>query len=96
MVATAVVAQVSDSPESPLKFPADVAVKVFGRNEEKFRVAAVAIARQHYGDSHTVAEQPSKKGNYLSLTITVRAQTRAEIDAMYTDLTASEDIIMVI
>ena len=86
----------SESPESPLKFPADVAVKVFGRNEESFRSAAIAIARLHYGDSHTVAEQTSKKGNYLSLTITVRAQTRAQIDAMYTDLVASEEILMVI
>ena len=86
----------SDAPESLLKFPTDVAVKVFGRNEDRFRAAAIAIARLHYGDSHTVAEQTSRKGNYLSLTITVRAETRAQIDAMYSDLVASEEIIMVI
>jgi putative lipoic acid-binding regulatory protein len=94
--ATEVVAQVSAAPESPLKFPTNVAVKIFGRNDERFRSAAMAIARLHYGDSHTVSEQTSKKGNYLSLTITVRAETRAQIDAMYTDLVASDDIIMVI
>jgi uncharacterized protein len=87
---------VIDSPESPLKFPTDVAVKVFGRNEDAFRAAALAIARLHYGDSHSVTEQKSRKGNYLSLTITVRALTRAQIDAMYTDLVASDEIIMVI
>ena len=34
----------SDSPESLLKFPTDVPVKVFGRNDHKFRAAAIKIA----------------------------------------------------
>jgi uncharacterized protein len=87
---------VSDSPESLLKFPTDVPVKVFGRNDAKFRAAAATIARAHYGDAHTVVEQLSKKGNYLSLTITVHAESRKQIDAMYSDLVASDEIIMVI
>ena len=86
----------SELPESLLKFPTDVPVKVFGRNDEKFRAAAAKIAHAHYGAAHTVVEHLSKKGNYLSLTITVHAQTRAQIDAMYTDLVANDEIIMVI
>ncbi len=86
----------SDSPESLLKFPTDVPVKVFGRNDAKFRAAAAKIARAHYGDAHAVVEQLSKKGNYLSLTITVYAESRMQIDAMYSDLVASDEIIMVI
>ncbi len=82
--------------DSPLKFPADVSVKVFGRNEPAFRTAAIEIARAHYGDRHTVVEQLSKKGNYLSLSITVRAESREQIDALYVDLVAHADIIMVI
>jgi hypothetical protein len=87
---------VSDSPESLLKFPTDVPVKVFGRNDKKFRAAAARIARAHYGDAHTVVEHLSKKGNYLSLTITVHAESRMQIDAMYSDLVASDEVIMVI
>jgi hypothetical protein len=87
---------VSELPESLLKFPTDVPVKVFGRNDKKFRAAAVKIARAHYGDEHTVVEHLSKKGNYLSLTITVHAKSRAQIDAMYSDLVASDEVIMVI
>lgn len=86
----------SDSPESLLKFPTDVPVKVFGRNDKEFRAAAVRVARAHYGDAHTVVEHVSKKGNYLSLTITVHAENRAQIDAMYSDLVARDEIIMVI
>jgi len=87
---------VSVPPDSLLKFPTDVPVKVFGRNDKKFRSAAVKIARSHYGDAHTVVEHVSKKGNYLSLTITVHAESRVQIDAMYSDLVASDEIIMVI
>jgi uncharacterized protein len=87
---------VSDSQDSLLQFPTDVPVKVFGRNDNKFRSAVVTIARAHYGDAHTVVEQLSKKGNYLSLTITVHAESRMQIDAMYGDLVASDQVIMVI
>jgi uncharacterized protein len=87
---------VSEQPESLLKFPTDVPVKVFGRNDKRFRAAAVRIARAHYGDAHTVVEHLSKKGNYLSLTITVHAESRMQIDAMYSDLVASDEVIMVI
>lgn len=86
----------SELPESLLKFPTDVPVKVFGRNDKKFRAAAAKIARAHYGDAHTVIEHLSKKGNYLSLTITVHAKSRAQIDALYSDLVANDEIIMVI
>lgn len=86
----------SEPSESLLKFPTDVPVKVFGRNDAKFRAAAAKIAEAHYGDAHNIVEHVSKKGNYLSLTITVHAKSRAEIDAMYSDLVASDEIIMVI
>jgi putative lipoic acid-binding regulatory protein len=96
VVAAAVGVEVSDSTESLLKFPTDVPVKVFGRNDAKFRAAAIRIAEIHYGDAHRVVEHLSKKGNYLSLTITVHAKSRAQIDALYSDLVASDEIIMVI
>ena len=86
----------SDAGESLLTFPCDLPIKVFGRNDQEFRDAALAIVRAHYGAQHSVAEQASKKGNYLSLTITVRAESRAQADAIYRDLVASDQILMVL
>lgn len=85
-----------ESGESPLQFPAEIAVKVFGKNEPTFRVAVLTIVRTHYGDEHAVAEQLSKQGAYLSLSVTVLAASREQIDAMYKDLTAHDDILMVL
>ncbi len=84
----------SDTDESPLKFPTDIPIKVFGRNDGDFRSAVVGIIESHYGSAYTLAEVESKQANYLSLTITVRAESRAQIDAVYRELVAHERILM--
>jgi hypothetical protein len=81
---------------SLLTFPCDLPIKVLGRNEAAFRDAAIAIVRSHYGDEHRVAEQLSREGAYLSLTITVRAASREQIDAVYNALVAAPQILMVL
>jgi uncharacterized protein len=82
--------------EPTLSFPCDLPIKVFGRNNDTFRTAALAIVRARYGDAHRVSEQVSRQGSYLSLTITVRAESRDEIDAVYHALVASEHVLMVL
>jgi putative lipoic acid-binding regulatory protein len=84
----------SDADESLLKFPTDLAVKVFGRNDADFRVAVTKIVEAHYGKAYTVAEQPSKQASYVSLTVTVRAESRAQADALYQALVADERVLM--
>jgi putative lipoic acid-binding regulatory protein len=80
--------------ESLLKFPTDLPIKVFGRNDAEFRAAVVEIIEKHYGKAYTLAELPSRQAAYVSLTITVRAESRAQIDAVYRDFVASELILM--
>jgi len=81
---------------SLLTFPCELPIKILGRNEAAFRAAAVAIVRAHYGDEHSVAEQLSREGAYLSLTITVRAASREQVDAVYRALVAAPQILMVL
>jgi putative lipoic acid-binding regulatory protein len=84
----------TDGSKPLLEFPCDLAVKVFGRNDAQFRAAVVAILESHFGTVMKVAEQPSKKANYVSLTVTVRAESRAEMDAAYAALVANEHVLM--
>lgn len=84
----------SGADESLLKFPTDLPVKVFGRNDAEFRAAVIEIIERHYGKAYTIAELPSKQAAYVSLTITVRAESRAQIDAVYRDFVANERILM--
>jgi hypothetical protein len=82
--------------ESLLSFPCDLPIKIFGRNGASFRDAAVSIVRDHYGEAQSISEQPSRQGNYLSLTITVRAESREQLDAVYHALVESDEILMVL
>ena len=84
----------SGADESLLKFPTDLPIKVFGRNDAEFRAAVIAIIEKHYGKAYTLAELPSKQAAYVSLTITVRAESRAQIDAVYRDFVASDRVLM--
>jgi uncharacterized protein len=80
--------------ESLLKFPTDLPVKVFGRNDAEFRAAVVEIVEKHFGKTYTVTEVASNRAAYVSLTITVRAESRAQMDALYQDFVASPHVLM--
>ena len=84
----------SGADESLLKFPADLPLKVFGRNDAEFRAEVFRIVEKHYGNAYTVTEQQSRQAAYVSLTITVRAESRAQVDAVYQDFVASERVLM--
>lgn len=80
-----------------LSFPCELPIKVLGRNSDAFREAACGIVRNYYGDldEQRYSEQLSRNSSYLSLTFVVRARSRDEADALFRELTASDDIMMV-
>jgi putative lipoic acid-binding regulatory protein len=56
----------------------------------------IGIVAAHYGEAYTVAEQHSKQAAYLSLTVTVHAESRAQVDALYQALVANDLVLMVL
>lgn len=86
------------SDDSIFEFPCDIPIKVLGVNGAALRDAAYGIVRNHYGelDDDRFQERASRGGNYVSLTITVHAESREQIDAVYRDLTAHSDILVVL
>ena len=86
------------SEESLLEFPCDLPIKIFGRNVDGFRATVVAIVGSHFEEpaDDDIRERLSRDDGYASLTITIRAQTREEVDALYRELSDSDDIMMVL
>lgn len=86
------------SDDSPLNFPCDIPIKVFGPNSADFKAGVLDIVRGHWAEleDERVAERRSRGGSYVSLTITVYAESRDQIDAAYRELTESEQILMVL
>lgn len=84
--------------ESPLQFPCDMPIKVFGRSAEGFKANVLAIVRAHRPTlaDEDVRQRTSRGGSYVSLTVNVRVESRAQADALYRDLTAADDVLMVL
>jgi len=77
-------------PPKGLQFPTDFPIKIMGRTDEGFAQAVVDIVLQHAPDfdPSTLEMRSSKDSNYLSLTATVRATSREQLDALYRALTS--------
>jgi putative lipoic acid-binding regulatory protein len=78
------------SEESLLKFPCDFPIKVMGQRQDGFAQAVLEVVLRHAPDFDAAAMEmrPSAQGNYMSLTCTIRAISRAQLDALYSELSA--------
>jgi uncharacterized protein len=89
---------VSTISEEILKFPTSFPLKVIGKNDDAFEQFVVRLVGKHvpYMDAGEVTTRESNGGKYLSVTITFIAQSRAQVDAIYVDLTQSGRVLFVI
>lgn len=73
-----------------LEFPCDFPLKIMGKAHDEFAQAVLAIVTRHAPgfDGGTMEMRASSGGNYLSLTCTVVATSKPQLDALYTDLTS--------
>ena len=82
---------------SLIEYPCDFPIKVMGAHVEGFAVAIAHVARQFDPafEASTMEHRPSKGGNYLGLTITVRVTSREQLDELYRTLTSHPMVRMV-
>lgn len=75
--------------ESLIKFPCDFPVKIMGVRSDDFAQSMIAVVLRHAPDfdAATTEMRLSKGGKYLSLTCTVRATSKPQMDALYMELT---------
>ena len=76
--------------ETLLEFPCDFPLKIMGLRHDDYAQAVLAVVLRHCPDYDAAEMQmrPSAKGNYLGLTCTIRATSKAQLDALYMELTA--------
>ncbi len=74
--------------QSLIEYPCAFPIKVMGAHAEGFVEAIVAVARRFDPgfDASTVETRVSRGGNYLGITITVTATSRAQLDELYRTL----------
>jgi putative lipoic acid-binding regulatory protein len=84
--------------ESLLTFPCVFPLKVMGRREDGFAQAVSEVVLRHAPDFNagTIEMRMSKNGRYLSLTVTLNARSREQLDALYSELSKHPMVMMVL
>jgi hypothetical protein len=79
-----------------LQFPCDFPIKIMGAATDEFRSLAIGIVTRHFGnlDPARIEERASGGGKYLGLTVTVRAESKAQLDAVYRELTSCRQVLV--
>lgn len=82
--------------ETLLEFPSDFPIKMMGRDQPGFRDAAIALVEQHAGriQDDAIRTMPSRNGNFLSITITIKVQNQQQLDDIYRDLSEHDEILV--
>ena len=77
------------SQDTLLEFPCDFPIKIMGMHQDDFARSMVEIVLRHAPDfaAESVEMRASATGKYLSLTCTIRATSRAQLDKLYVELT---------
>ncbi len=85
-------------PEPPtlLDFPCQFAIKALGKNNPEIDTRIFDIVCRHVPDLsfEVVRTRPSKGEKYISVTVTIQATSKAQLDAIYQDLTDCTEVIM--
>ena len=87
---------IGEGEETILKFPTEFPIKAMGKRDDDFAQIVLAIILKHAPDfdGKTMEMRPSKNGNYLSVTATINATSKAQLDDIYRALTAHPAVLM--
>lgn len=79
-----------------LEFPCFQTFKVMGVASEQLPVDVIACLQQHASGDYTPTIKPSSKGNYHSLSISVKVTSKEHMETIYTELSNLELVRVVL
>ncbi|MFZ2161587.1 MAG: DUF493 family protein [Sideroxyarcus sp.] len=87
-----------DPKDSLIEYPCDFPLKVFGEANPGFAQAIAVVVQGHAPDfdAASIEMRSSSNAKYISLTCTIRATSREQLDNLYRDLTSHPMVKMVL
>jgi len=84
------------SEESIIEFPCEFPIKMMGRDTPEFRATVRSLVEKHTGplSDDSVSSTTSRNGRFVSVTITVTAESREQLDSIYREVSAHQDVLM--
>jgi len=81
-----------------MTFPCSIAIKVMGYNKPEFEPAILAVFSRFFPDlkESAITQNMSKNQNFLSLTVSVNAASKAQLDELYCALTENKHSLFVL
>lgn len=81
-----------------MEFPCVFPVKVMGANKEDFERLVVEIIQKHANivEKELIASRTSRNGRFVSITVHVQAESQTQLDAIYSELSAHERVLMML
>ena len=88
----------AEEPESLIQYPCAFPIKVMGKTQSGFAQTVVSIVQRHAPDFNAadLEMRTSREGNYLSVTATVQASSREQLDNLYRELCDHPMVTMVL
>ncbi len=79
-----------------IKFPCEYEIKVIGNNNPQFKIEVLTIIRKHASKlaENCLRIKPSKQNKYLSMSVTINAKNKTQLERIYSDLKACKDVVM--
>lgn len=75
-----------------LDFPCDFTFKIMGLSGPTLQDDIVAVVQQHAPGDYRPQQRPSSKGKYTSVSISVVVNSKEQIELLYNELSAIEDV----
>lgn len=88
----------SEGQETLLEFPCRFPIKAAGRAGEGFDALVVEIVRSHVPDMSeaAVTSRQSSGGKWVSVTVVIEARSKDQLDAIYRELSAHDNVVWAI
>ena len=88
----------SEQEPPKIEFPCDYPIKVMGHQTSEFRGIVLEVMRKHAGEINEsqVTERASAKGTFVSITVTIIATGKDQIEIIFEDLKATGAVKMVL
>lgn len=84
--------------KSPLEFPCDFPLKIIGKTTTDFENTVKDILQKHVPafSEEMLSFRPSGKSNYTSISIKIVATSQQQLDLIYSELSRSTHVMMVL
>lgn len=88
----------ADFDDTLFDFPCEFPLKAMGLANKDLKQILSVIVRKHDAEfsEQNITEKYSNGGKYISLTVTIKAVSREQLDAIYQELTDSKHFVMLL